>query len=30
MFVPLLGLLFLLPSYGFFRIGLRRYKSTGS
>jgi len=30
MFVPLFGLLFLLPSYGFFRVGLRRYKSTGS
>ena len=27
---PLIGLLFLLPSYAFFRIGLRRYKSTGS
>ena len=30
MFTPLLGLLFLLPSYAFFRFGLRRYKSTGS
>lgn len=30
MFVPLIGALFLLPSYAFFRIGLRRYKSTGS
>ena len=30
MFVPLFGLLFLLPSYGFFRLGLRKYKSTGS
>ena len=29
-FTPLLGLLFLLPSYGFFRLGLRHYKSTGS
>ena len=29
-FIPLAGLLFLLPSYGFFRIGLHRYKSTGS
>jgi len=29
-FAPLIGLLFLLPSYAFFRIGLRRYKSTGS
>ncbi len=28
--MPLLGLLFLVPSYGFFRFGLRRYKSTGS
>ena len=30
MFIPLGGLLFLIPSYAFFRIGLRRYKSTGS
>lgn len=30
MLTPLLGLLFLLPSYAFFRVGLRRYKSTGS
>jgi len=30
MFTPLFGLLFLLPAYAFFRIGLRRYKSTGS
>ena len=30
MFLPLLGLLFLLPCYGFFRFGLSRYKSTGS
>ena len=30
MFIPLIGLLFLLPSYAFFRIGLRRYQSTGS
>lgn len=30
MFTPLFGLLFLVPSYAFFRIGLRRYKSTGS
>jgi len=30
MLVPLIGLLFLAPSYGFFRIGLHRYKSTGS
>lgn len=29
-FIPLLGLLFLLPSYAFFRFGLRHYKSTGS
>jgi ABC-2 type transport system permease protein len=29
-FIPLAGLLFLFPSYVFFRIGLRRYKSTGS
>ena len=29
-FIPLGGLLFLLPSYGFFRFGLRKYKSTGS
>ena len=30
MFTPLFGLLFIIPSYTFFRIGLRRYKSTGS
>ena len=30
MFIPLIGLLFLIPSYAFFRVGLRRYKSTGS
>ncbi|HHW31878.1 MAG TPA: hypothetical protein GXX20_09450 [Clostridiaceae bacterium] len=30
MFTPLIGLLFLIPSYAFFRFGLRRYKSTGS
>ncbi len=30
MLAPLLGLLFLLPSYGLFRFGLSRYKSTGS
>ena len=30
MFTPLLGLLFIMPCYGFFRIGLKRYKSTGS
>jgi len=30
MFTPLFGLLFLLPAYAFFRIGLRCYKSTGS
>ena len=28
--MPLWGLLFLAPSYGLFRFGLRRYKSTGS
>ena len=27
---PLLGLLFFFPAYGFWRFGLRRYKSTGS
>jgi ABC-2 type transport system permease protein len=27
---PLLSLIFLLPCYGFFRLGLRKYKSTGS
>jgi ABC-2 type transport system permease protein len=27
---PLMGLLFLIPGYMFFRVGLRRYKSTGS
>ncbi|MDI9482636.1 MAG: ABC-2 family transporter protein [Bacillota bacterium] len=30
MFTPIIGLLFIIPSYTFFRIGLRRYKSTGS
>ena len=30
MLIPLCGLLFLLPSYAFFRFGLLRYKSTGS
>lgn len=30
MLFPLLSLLFLLPSYGFFKLGLRRYQSTGS
>jgi len=29
-FTPVMALLFLLPCYGFFRFGLRRYKSTGS
>jgi len=30
MLTPLLGLLFLIPCYAFFRFGSRRYKSTGS
>ncbi len=30
MLTPLFGLLFLIPSYAFFRLGLRHYKSTGS
>lgn len=30
MLAPLFGLLFVLPGYIFFRLGLRRYKSTGS
>jgi ABC-2 type transport system permease protein len=30
MLTPLLGLLFLIPGYVFFRFGLSRYKSTGS
>ena len=30
MFAPIIGLLFLIPSYIFFRAGLRKYKSTGS
>ncbi len=30
MLSPLLGLLFVIPGYVFFRFGLRRYKSTGS
>ncbi len=29
-FTPSLSTLFIIPSYAFFRIGLRRYKSTGS
>ena len=29
-FLPLLGFLFLLPCYGFFRFGLRKYQSSGS
>ena len=27
---PAIGLLFVIPSYAFFRFGLRRYRSTGS
>jgi len=30
MFTPVISLLFFIPSYGFFRFGLSRYKSTGS
>ena len=30
MLAPLIGLLFIVPCYAFFRMGLRRYKSTGS
>ena len=30
MLIPLIGLIFLLPCYAFFRVGLHRYKSTGS
>jgi ABC-2 type transport system permease protein len=30
MLAPLAGLLFLIPAYGFWRFGLRQYKSTGS
>jgi len=30
MFTPLIALLFIAPSYAFFRLGLRKYKSTGS
>jgi len=30
MFTPLLALLFLIPCYGFWRFGVRRYTSTGS
>ena len=30
MFTPVIGLLFIMPCYAFFRIGLRRYKSTCS
>ncbi|MCL2628571.1 MAG: ABC-2 family transporter protein [Oscillospiraceae bacterium] len=29
-FTPLIGLLFLIPCYGLWRFGLRKYKSTGS
>ena len=29
-FLPLLGFVFLLPCYCFFRFGLKKYKSTGS
>ena len=29
-FAPVIALVFLLPSYGFFRFGLSKYKSTGS
>jgi len=30
MITPLLGLVFLIPSWAFFRVGLKRYRSTGS
>jgi ABC-2 type transport system permease protein len=30
MFLPLISTLFIIPSYAFFRIGLRKFKSTGS
>ena len=30
MFTPLIAVLFIIPCYGFFRFGLRRFKSTGS
>lgn len=30
MFTPLIALLFIIPCYAFFRVGLRRFKSTGS
>ncbi|MDR1696668.1 MAG: ABC-2 family transporter protein [Rickettsiales bacterium] len=30
MFLPVAALVFLIPCYGFFRLGLRHYKSTGS
>lgn len=30
MLAPLIGILFIIPCYAFFRVGLRRYKSTGS
>ena len=29
-FLPLLGFLFFIPCYAFFRYGLKKYKSTGS
>ncbi|MBQ5841804.1 MAG: ABC-2 family transporter protein, partial [Clostridia bacterium] len=30
MLLPLLGFVFIIPCYVFFRFGLRKYKSTGS
>jgi len=30
MFTPLISILFIIPCYAFFRLGLQRYKSTGS
>jgi len=30
MLTPLIATLFLIPAYGFFRVGLKKYKSTGS
>jgi len=30
MFTPVISLLFIIPSYAFFRLGMRKYKSTGS
>ncbi|MGI6622780.1 MAG: ABC-2 family transporter protein [Acetivibrionales bacterium] len=30
MFLPFAGFVFMIPCYAFFRLGVRKYKSTGS